>query len=192
MSTRFAAKPRGMTLTEVLVAAFLGVLVLYLLVSIFIPALRLSTLGATRVDLDQRAAVMMGRVTQSLRRTTRAGVTSGTVEGTHLLSVHPLVGALSGAKQQWSASLTVYSWSGKKLQERIVPLKSPPNKATILPLAELLGEGEGRILRLEIGDVQEFTAKVDSGPRVDVQLTLSKAQDTLRVQRTVFLVNSSQ
>ncbi len=197
MSTRFAARGRllgapGMTLAELLVAVFLGALVLYVLVSIFIPALRLSTLGATRVDLDQRAAVVMGRTTQVLRKATRAGVMAASAEGTHLLSVHPLEGALSGSKQQWSNSLTVFSWNGKILQERLIPLKSPPLKATILPPAELLGEGEGRILRLEIADVKEFIATVDAGPRVDIRLTLSKDQDSLQIQRTVFLVNSSQ
>ena len=192
MSRRSGDKVAGLTLVEVLVAGFLASLVLYILITLLVPTVRMSALGTTRVDLDQRGAVITQRLVDALRRTTRAGVATGSQEGATLVSIHPLAGALAGSKQSWSDSLTVFSWSDETLQERKLSLESPPNKAAVLPLAQLSEELPKSDLRLEIRDVKEFSLTIDSGPRVDFRLVLSKANDVLTLERTVFLVNSSQ
>ena len=131
MSTHCADKRgcRGFTLVEVLVAAALGSMVLYVIVALLIPALRVSGQGTTKVDLDQRAALIDERLTRALKSTTRAGVgrlPEGESPDPLYLSVHPLLGTLTGSRQDWSRQLTVFVWKEHRLREVELELPSDP------------------------------------------------------------------
>lgn len=204
MSTRCAVRSLGskgssggFTLLEVMAAAGLGAMVLYVVLALLIPALRVSAQGTTKVDLDQRASLLEGRLTRALKKTTRAGV--GHIgwdpdQDERFLTVHPLLGSLSGSKQHWSGALEVFRWAGSRLQEIEVPLPPPlPLKAVTLEpsaLQELLADDRAPSFVLE--GVIEFDVVVHNGPQVDFSFVLEKGTQTLEVRRTVFLVNSSQ
>lgn len=192
MSLRSDARPAGLTLVEVLVAIFLGSLVLYLLITLLIPALRLSSQGTTRVDLDQRGAIASNHLVAALRRTSRAGVAAADAGSVKRLSIHQLQGTLSGSRQNWSRDLTLFSWKNKVLQKRSYALSNPPSRAVAPSLEDLMAMPEESVPRLKIEDVEEFEVTINPGPRVDFRLVFAKNLDILRLERSVFLVNSSQ
>ncbi len=195
MFTRFGDRkplPDGFTLLEVLVSSFLGALILYVLITLLIPTMRMSTLGTNRVDLDQRATLLEQRLIRSLKSTNRAGVMTSPHETGTVLSVHPLEGSLTGSKQKWVPFLIVFYWSDKQLAETQVALAKTPVKATSLPLDELLEALGGKPVRFRVDGVEHFRAEVAQGPQVDFSFTLKKGEEVLEINRTVFLVNSSQ
>lgn len=192
MSTRSADKRAGLTLVEVLVAGFLGALVLFLLVTLLLPTLRLCSQGATRVDLDQRGMIASYHLVSALRRTTRAGVAAGSSGPLSLLSIHQLDGTASGSKQNWSRDLTLFSLENRCLRKHTLPLEHPPTRAVTLPLDVLPRMRARNAPSLQIQDVKEFVVTIDPGPRVDFRLLFEKEGDILRLDRSVFLVNSSQ
>lgn len=195
MSARSRApisKCRGFTLAEVMVAAFLSSLILYVIVTLLVPVLRLSTRGAGRLDLDARAYLTQQRLIRSLQSTSRAGVGVGVAEGVTVLTVHPLQGALANNQQQWAPSLTVSTWANKKLTETSFPLDSPPQRATTLPVQLVLGALGGQQVSFQVQDLTLFEVVLGSGPRVDFALTFEKGKEKLEVRRTVYLANNSQ
>lgn len=204
MSIRFGASPSpakaGFSLVEVLVAAFLGSLVLYVILTLLIPALKMSALGTTKVDLDGRASMTEQRIIRALRASPRAGVMAHHEPARpappviQLLSSHPLEGTIADSKQKWAQYLNVFHWQGRTLTESRVPLAEMPVKATVLPLDPLLAAlaDDATERRFVIDDVVNFTVTVGEGPRVDFSVTLEKDKDKLVIERTVFLVNSSQ
>ncbi len=192
MFIRSAAKKPGFTLVEVLVAAFLGGLVLYVIITLLIPALRLSALGTTRVDLDGRASMFEQRLIRALRATPRTGIMEDGGPERQVLSTHPVLGTVADSKQKWAPYLTVFERRDDRLVEFRVPLNPIPDKATVLALEPLLAALTTAELRFQIEDVTDFTVKIDKGPRVDFSFTLEKDKDKLVVERSVFLVNSSQ
>lgn len=201
MSTPSAAKlRRGFTLLEVMVAAFLAGLILHVIISLLIPALKLSALGTTRVDLDGRATAAETRLIRALRATCRSGVLihppDGPVEDgdvqMRVLSTHPVEGTLADSVQRWANHLDVFVWQDRQLLEQRVPLQGLQLKATALQidfLVPALANGERRFT---ITDVTDFRAQLTEGARIDFSFTLEKGKDKLEVQRTVFMVNSSQ
>lgn len=183
---------QGFTLLEVLVSAFLGALVLYVLITLLIPAMRMSALGTTRVDLDQRATLLEQRLIRSLKSTNRAGVMTASHEGGVLLTTHPIEGSLTGSKQKWADYLVLFSWENKQLTESRTALEEPPIKATTIPLEGLLEVLGSKSVRFLVDDVDSFKAEMAQGPQVDFSFTLKSGDERLEVHRTVFLVNSSQ
>lgn len=191
MFTRSAAKQRGMSLVEVMVAAFLGSLVLYVLISTLVPALKASAVGSTRVSLDQRGTLATMRLIRALKSTSRGGLmTESPSTGQTVLSIHPIEGIGPDSRQVWANSLVLYSWKEGKLQESQVPLDPPVTKATTLPFDDLVARpGQPRFV---VDKVDEFSAVLTDGPRVDFRLVLQEGKDKLTIARTVFLENSSQ
>lgn len=193
MSTRSAARaPRGLSLAEVMVAAFLGSLVLYVLVSTLIPALRASAMGTARVSLDQRGTLAASRLIRALKASNRAGLFSESADGVTLLSAHPLEGILADSKQKWAAALIVFSWRERKLEERQMALTPPVAKAMTLPFAELQQAFPAGQLRFTVDKLSDFSVVLGEGPRVDFRLRFEDGKDQLEIARTVFLNNSSQ
>ena len=199
MFTRCADRggARAFTLVEVLVAAALGSMVLYVIVALLIPALRVSGQGTAKVDLDQRAALIDERLTRALKSTTRAGVgrlPEGEQPDPLYLSVHPLLGTLTGSRQDWSRKLTVFVWKDQKFQEMDLdlPADPPPITAITLPLATLQEKLATARLRFTSDGVSKFKVDVSQGPQVDISFTLEKGTQSLDIERTVYLVNSSQ
>lgn len=199
MSTRSGAKlserssrrcAPGMTLVEVLVAAFLGSLVLYVLISTLIPALKASAMGSTRVSLDQRGTLACSRLIRALKATSRAGLLAETRDGVGLLSTHPLEGILPDSKQKWADHLVIFTGRDGQLRESSVALTPPVTRATTLPFEDLvLRPGQ---LVFVVDHVEEFAATLTDGPRVDFRLVVAEGKDKLSMARVVFLTNSSQ
>ncbi len=200
MFIRYVAK-RGFTLIEALVAGALGMMILYVLVALLIPALRVSAQGTERVELDQRAALLEGRLTRALKETCRSGVGwlvagwNGTGEvpeqAERFLSIHPLLGALSDSRQDWSRSLTVFHWKDGQLTESSLTLTEAPVKAVTLPWSELVSQTLAPP-RLVMKEVRSFSAQLAEGPRVNYTFVLEKGAQELTLSRVVFLSNSSQ
>ena len=187
-----ARSSRGLSLVEVLVAAMLGSVVLYVIVTTLVPVLRASALGTARVDLDQRGTLAATRLIKALRATTRSGVMTGSLNGVQALSTHPLQGAAADSGQQWASYLRVFSWKGQTLTESEVPLSSPPTTATALSLPALLAALDTSPPRFSVNNVTQFSVTLDAEPRVHFHLLLEKGKDKLDIERTVFFVNSSQ
>lgn len=197
---RYVAR-RGFTLIEILLAGALGVMVLYVLIALLIPALRVSAQGTDRVELDQRAALLEGRLTRALKATCRSGVGwlvagwSGVGEAPEqaerFLTVHSLRGALSDSRQDWSNGLTVFHWKEGQLTESSLTLTEAPVKAVTLSWSELASQSLAPA-RLVMKDVRSFSAHLSEGPRVNYTLVLEKGTQELTLSRAVFLANSSQ
>lgn len=193
MSTRSVASRRGMTLMEVMVAAFLGSMILYVVLNLLFPAMRVSAVGTARVDLDQRASLTEERLIRALKTTSRAGVgIEPQGDDTQYLTVHPIVGSMPDSKQNWSADLTAFVWQNNSLTELRATLPTPPVRATTLPLDDLQEVLAGAAPRFRIDGITEFQVTLDSGPRVDFRFVLRKGTQTLTIRRNVFLVNSEQ
>ena len=181
---------RGFTLMEVLVAAGLGSMLLYALVSLLIPAMKLSERGTRLVALDQRAILLEQRVERALKATCRRGAHFfSDANGSHL-STHPIQGALAHSQPRLGPDLVVFSLANEQLRERRVPLTSTPQSATILPDAVLLEALPEATVTYQVDGVKVFEAEVGVGPQVDLHYTLEKGDQSLEVRQTVFLTNS--
>jgi hypothetical protein len=182
-------------LVEVMVAASLGAMVLYVILNLLIPAMRVSTDGTTKVDLDQRATLLEERITRALKSTTHSGVGWVSDGNDRYLTTHPLIGTMTGSRQNWSAVLTVFKWSGSRLEE--VEVNPPTNPAPVGAFAPGLAPDVLPLLedarpKFVLEGIPEFGVTLQAGPQVDFDFTLEKGTQKLKVIRSVFLVNSSQ
>jgi type II secretory pathway pseudopilin PulG len=195
MFTASGAK-RAFTLLEVMVASFLASIILYVLISLLIPSIRHSRLGATRVDLDQRAALLDARLTRCLKQTTRGGVGWQQDPAATYLSTHGLTGTGPDSMQTWSPSLDIFRWSDQ--ENRIVHARLPRPQdvnpaAPIIPgLDQITTQFPSSPVVSVTEGVTSFTVIKDGGPRVDYEAILTVDKEKVRLFRTVFLVNSTQ
>ncbi len=192
---RCAGNIRGrgaFTLVEVLVAAFLASIILYVVIALLIPAMRISSLGSIRVDLDQRAMLLERHLIRALKSTTRSGVMFLDLENRALLSTHPLEGALSGSRAEWSSSLALFYREDDKISEILLSLPKTPLKAVTLPWEAMVESLPASPRRMSVSGVTQFEVQIDSGPQVDFQFSIEKDGEKVSVSRTVFLVNSAQ
>lgn len=185
-------RPGGLTLVEMLVAAFLGGLILYVIITLLIPSLKMSALGTTRVDLDGRANLLESRLIRALRATCRSGIGYQQLNGTTALSTHPIRGALADSLQSWSDHLEVFVWREGQLVEWKVPWAELNGKAAAPPIETLLSALDNAQRQFTVDDLEAFQVELGQGPRVDFRFTLKRDKDELEVARSVFLVNSSQ
>lgn len=180
----------GVTLLEVMVASVLGALLLYALICLLLPAMRMSARGVALVDIDQRAALLEQRLERALKATSYRGVRSFAQGESRYLSTHPIEGAAANSKPKMASFLTVFTWSQGCLTESEVPLTEPPLCATVLPDGELLAALPSRRDYRVIEGVRHFEASLELGPVVRLAFRLGKDDQTLEVRRTIFLVNN--
>ncbi|MEW6281320.1 MAG: hypothetical protein AB1758_22105, partial [Candidatus Eremiobacterota bacterium] len=66
---------RGWTLLEVLVAGSLGLLLLGVSVGFLVPAARVAAREGTRAEMQERAAMILHKITRDLQSSSGAGIT---------------------------------------------------------------------------------------------------------------------
>lgn len=187
---RCDVRRRGLTLVEVMVAGVLGLLLLFVIVSLLLPALRLSARGTTLVDIDQRAALLEQRLERALKSTGYRGVHISESGASRHLSVHPILGAVANSKPNLSPTLTVFSWDQDRLRESEVALPEAPQTLTALPDGQLLAALADSPTRSLIEGVSEFEVTLQKGPVVELRFRVEKGTESLEVIRLVSLVNS--
>jgi hypothetical protein len=103
-----------------------------------------------------------------------------------------LLGTLAGSRQSWASTQTVFQWKPGHIEQWEISLNPTPIKATILPVEPLrLALAQGRP-KLILDGMSQFEVTIQPGPQVDLTFELTKGTQNLRVERTVYLVNSTQ
>lgn len=104
---------RGLTLIETLVAGAVGLLLLDVLISLFVPSMRMSIRGSVRVEMEQQAVMALERLAADLRGCGRTSLTMTPTGGAGAtLSIQRIKDVLSDGTQAWDTNLIVYAWSG--------------------------------------------------------------------------------
>lgn len=97
----------GLTLTEVIVAAALGLMALGLAWSYLIPVLRASTRGSLRVEMEQQALVALGKIVGDLQSSNVGGLSVRVTDPVALV-IQPLKGVREDGVQVWDQGVVVY------------------------------------------------------------------------------------
>ncbi|MDQ7821354.1 MAG: type II secretion system protein [Candidatus Eremiobacteraeota bacterium] len=116
MSALYSDK-RGFTILELLVACAVLVILMSLVIAFLVPGMRISALGAARVEIQQEALRSIQKINTDLDLSVPAGVglyITGAVpkQGPLYLSVMRLSYVDPQGKQLWEDNLVVYSWKG--------------------------------------------------------------------------------
>lgn len=175
-----------MTLLEVLVASSLALLLLGAAIRLLFFGLSVSSSSAARVALQQTAMVAMERFARDLQPAPRAGVaaTSGPPSALCIHPRRPDPGVVA-----YSSELTHYWLVGTTLRRRqtACPVTGPRAYRPEVEsdwAALLTGEGQDTSVTQ---NVQAFSAVMDRGPLVQLELELKLGSSTLKTRRSILL-----
>lgn len=183
-----ARRSRGFTLVEIMVAGLLSMLLLFVLLDLLLPAMRLSARGSTLVDIDQRVGLLEVRLERAVKSTGLRGVR--VYDNGRYLSVHPVLGAVADSKPKLSSKLTAFVWADDRLREYELSLPQTPLMLTGLPIESVPAAlASGKVLRTMNG-VTLFEAKLMKEPVVKVRFRVAKDKESLEVSRTIWMTNN--
>ncbi len=97
---------KGFTLIEMLVTSILVVLLFGLLFQFLIPALRFSSQGTVRAELQELAVLAMRHLVDDIERTSYAGISLHPNQ--MILSIHPLVDITQNSRRVYADTMIVY------------------------------------------------------------------------------------
>lgn len=205
---------RGLTLFEILVAASLLLVVLGVMVSVLVPALRASVKGSNQSELQQLAAVTLDRLLGDLERTPPTGTMLPDGGSPVVLGLHPLAGVAPDGSQLWNEEIVVYHWdeaAGTITRETWPPQPPVLGRAVSNAGATRFPADELRRIAAETGGTERILARYvtnfavsGSGPGpglvqpLTLQLELQREQSgpatavSFAVLRKVFLSNASR
>lgn len=130
--TTFPVEPRrGATLVEVMIAGSVALLLLGLLARFLVPAMRYSTEGSIKVELQQQAVIAINQMVSALQDSAAQGV-SFTDTAPIALGVVPIEDIDSNGQPVWSDELTVFYHDDT--EDRLFKKTYPPTPPA-LPIA---------------------------------------------------------
>lgn len=187
---------RGMSLIEILVAGALMLGLTTLVLSVLYPSFRASSRSASRVEMQQQAALVMERLLLDLEPAALASV-SVHPEG---ISIQQLDGVTGTGLQVWKRGLIVYALQGSTLVRELWPPSPPalpvalvdayPTRITSADLAAIVASNNGTERKLATG-VTQF--EVTSGLSITLALKRSipgrSEAETFTLERQVTLRN---
>ncbi|MBI3928495.1 MAG: prepilin-type N-terminal cleavage/methylation domain-containing protein [Armatimonadetes bacterium] len=167
---------RGFTLLEVLVAATLSLLVLLVAYQLLVPSTRLAIQGASRTEVQQRCALILGRLVEDLQTSSAAGISYQNSTGPDepaVIAIQPLEEVTSDPRTLYSRQLRTWTWTSADRTLRchhwseeppgIVLEEVFPNRLDSAALRLLTGLPAAAQTRTVIRDVVELSLSSPAG-----------------------------
>ncbi|MEW6277819.1 MAG: prepilin-type N-terminal cleavage/methylation domain-containing protein [Candidatus Eremiobacterota bacterium] len=194
---------RGMTLVELLVASALGVLLLTLVFWFLVPAMRLSSQGGARTEVQQQGVFALSRIEEALQNTVLAGTSLFPRDplrpgGPVGLIMQPLEDVTSGGRATYRPELVVVFWDRDKATLNMETWRAPmppgalsvtltdsrPQTVTRADFDALVTGTSGKERLLAAGVADFDVLDEDAGPAVQMPLTLRLALERKTAQTT--------
>ena len=159
---------RGFSLVETLLAAFLGSLLLGVLVMTIIPLMRSAHQTSTRAALLQGVALATERLGGDLQRAPLTGITLPDAGHPGLVSIHGVASVTDQGLAVYDNTIILYEWDATS--KSLTRAEARPPSITAAPLR--LGYGQIRDFlddqrtprrRLVAGMLKEFSLQVSDG-----------------------------
>lgn len=181
-----AARTRGLTLLEALVALSLTALIAVVVVSFLIPSLRRTAAGARKAALQSDATACLERISRELQTTGSAGLSLAP----SAVGLVPIVGTTPLGTLVWSDRMHLFFFSNGTVLRKVVDegLAFDPSRPPRLGPDELEAlctpEGATRLA----SHVESFTTNQALDP-LQLHITVAEADQRFKYSRAVSLRN---
>ncbi len=129
---------RGFSVLELIVTAALGLLLLSVCIQFLIPSLNVTARETARSQMQERASMVLRRLTNDLGTSSAAGITlrNATPAEAACFTIQPVKSLATNLQNQYEEKLIVYTWdkTSKQVWRRVWPPEPPSLALTLKPL----------------------------------------------------------